>query len=249
MPAPATIPNIYVERYDDEPVDGEGIVEFRLLYSGKLQGASKQDTRATHKHDIRRKLHPQLRRLWQTNSAIHWMSEIIGVHHILANATRYPGSTEPFTPGGAAAEVASRRRRGAAIDFLGEKWSRNGYQFIPLVTEELCLRCSIEVLLLRPDSPHFIMKSGDLDSKVKTIFDALRMPNSLDEAGGIGPQGDETPFYCLLQDDKLVSEVSVITDELLVLPENRDVNANDAFLVIKVRLKPSAKTQLNSHFE
>jgi hypothetical protein len=53
-----------------------------------------------------------------------------------------------------------------------------------------------------------IMLSGDMDARIKTVFDALRIPANLDEAGGVGPQGDEDPFYCLLQDDKLISEDS-----------------------------------------
>jgi hypothetical protein len=228
---------------------GEDVVEFRLLYSGKLLGASKVNTRGAHKHDIRRKFHPQLRRLWQTSSAIHGMAELIGVNYILSHVDKYPAHAEPFMPAGDAAAAATLRRRQAAVTALGEQWSRNGYQFIPLVTEELCLRCSIEVLFLRPDEPRYVMQSGDLDTKVKTIFDALRMPQSLEEAGGIGPDADETPFYCLLQDDKLVSEISVVTDELLVLPEQRDVDKNDAFLIIKVRLKPTTKNRLNAHFE
>ena len=240
--------NPYIERYSDEPIEGSDVVEFRLLYSGVLRGASKGNTRATHKHEIRRALHPQLRRLWQTNSAIHRMSEIIGVKYILSNPDKYNAGVEAKSSE-ATFEEATRRRREAGIACLGEQWHRNGYHFIPLITEELCLRCSIEILFLRPDEPRYVMKSGDLDAKVKTVFDALRMPNSLEEAGGTGPQDDENPFYCLLEDDKLVSELSVITDELLVLPEHREVNQNDAFLVIKVRLKPAKKTQLNDHFE
>jgi 1,2-phenylacetyl-CoA epoxidase catalytic subunit len=42
----------------------EGMI-FRLTYEGILLGASRQDTRARHKHEIRRKFHPQLRQLWQ----------------------------------------------------------------------------------------------------------------------------------------------------------------------------------------
>ena len=41
-----------------------------------------------------------------------------------------------------------------------------------------------------------------------------------------------------LEDDKLISQVSIATDQLLVLPKERSTNANDAFLVIQVHLKP-----------
>ena len=37
-------------------------MEFRLIYEGPLRG---QGAKSTHKWEIRRSLHPQLRRLWQ----------------------------------------------------------------------------------------------------------------------------------------------------------------------------------------
>lgn len=121
-------------------------------------------------------------------------------------------------------------------------WGLNGYQFVPLVTEKLFLRCKIDILFLRPDEPHYVMQSGDLDAKLKTIFDALRLPHSLEEAGGIGPQEDETPFFCLLEDDKLISEVSINADRLLVLPTERETDPNDAFLMIHVQLNARPET-------
>jgi len=63
------------------------------------------------------------------------------------------------------------------------------------------------------------------------------MPDNLKEAGDTGPSENEDPFFCLLQDDKLISDVSVTTDELLLLPKERNVNANDSFLVIHINLQ------------
>jgi hypothetical protein len=123
-------------------------------------------------------------------------------------------------------------------DALIKNWARCGYNFWPLVTEEFGLRCALDILFLRPEEPGMLLLSGDLDGRIKTVFDALRMPNNLAEAGGIGPQTDETPFFCLLQDDKMISEVKIATDQLLLLPRERDVQANDALLVIHVRLWP-----------
>src|ERR1700722_18175065 len=45
---------------------GEHSVQFRLTYEGILKGASRTDTRAMHKHSIRRAFHPQLHELWTT---------------------------------------------------------------------------------------------------------------------------------------------------------------------------------------
>src|SRR5205807_5039259 len=125
---------------------------------------------------------------------------------------------------------------------------RCGYKFIPLVTEDLCLRCSIDILFLRPEEPILLMKGGDLDARIKTVFDALRIPSNLQEAGGIGPQEDEEPFFCLLEDDKLISEIRVVTDQLLVLPKEREMNQNDVFLVIHVKLVPIKTSAENYAF-
>lgn len=232
-----------VQTYFDEPIEGEDVVEFRLLYSGRLLGSSDVKTRANIKHEIRRQFHPQLKRLWSINPAIRHMTDVLGVAYIAGDPQRWKPPAQPTT-----IEMMSQLRLEACLHYLAEQWQRNGYNFIPLVTEVLCLRCSIEVLLLRPDEPKYVMQSGDLDAKVKTVFDALRMPKTLAEAGGTGPQTDETPFYCLLEDDKLVSEVRVTTDELLMLPKQTSVNPHDAFLVVKVKLKPIQTTQLNSGF-
>ena len=82
------------------------------------------------------------------------------------------------------------------------------------------------------------MASGDIDNRLKTIFDALRMPASKDELGGYEtPEEGETPFYCLLTDDKLISRVSVETDTLLQ-PTSLEAGDNDARLVILIKLRP-----------
>lgn len=109
------------------------------------------------------------------------------------------------------------------------------------MTEKLHLRCQIDILFLRPEGPQYIMQGGDLDARVKTIFDALRVPSDLSETGGVGPQDDEVPFFCLLSDDKLVTGVSVTCDELLLLPKERGVTPNDAFLMIHVQMKPAQR--------
>jgi hypothetical protein len=201
-------------------------VDFRLLYSGRVLGANKNNTRADVKHALRREFHPQLRQLWASNRNLDEYAR----HHCGPYFSKQPpGSHEGLT---------NEQFRQIGIQCISERWERNGFRFVPLVTRELSLRCSIDILFLRPEEPTYVMKSGDLDARVKTIFDALRMPDNPAETGGMGPQDDETPFFVLLEDDKLISQVSIATDQLLVLPKERSTNANDAFLVIQVRLKP-----------
>lgn len=197
---------------DYRPEDDD--MEFRLTYEGVLMGASKKNTRAKHKHEIRRVLHAQLRRFWRT-------------HPYLKDARRSdPVKGRLGNPG-----IYLR-------DHLAQMHDKHGYNFVPLVTEELSLVCALDILFLRPSMPGQLMKSGDIDARMKTIFDALRMPSNRDELGGYdSPSEDEKPFYCLLEDDKLVSHVSVTTD-LLLEPTADDAGDHDARITIAVRLRP-----------
>lgn len=203
-------------------------MEFRLLYSGRLLGASRDDSRAGIKHDLRRQFHPQLRRLWQTNHGLIQLSRYLPYVDFGEWAAKHPDVDLRNL------SIAERSQIG--IEAISRKWQRGDFYLVPLVTSELALRCRIEILFLRPEERRYVMKSGDLDSRLKTVFDALRIPANLSETGGIGPQEDETPFFCLLEDDKLISEVSVNADQLLCLPKERGIDPNDSFLVVHVRL-------------
>jgi hypothetical protein len=226
----------YLEIGTGDSIESENLVEFRLLYSGLLLGASRNNTRAQEKHALRRAFHPQLRRLWDTNSNLEQLARAWAPSYI----QKHFGSNPPPPP--------PKDHKRIGIKAISEQWERFGYNFVPLVTEHFTLRCRLEILFLRPQEPHHIMQGGDLDGRLKTIFDALRLPDSLAEAGGIGPQDDETPFFCLLQDDKLISEVSVTTDQLLVLPQQREAKPNDSFLVIRVQINHTHPGSFDQYF-
>jgi hypothetical protein len=61
----------------------------------------------------------------------------------------------------------------------------------------------------------------DVDNRLTTIFDALRMPKGPQELGAgtqqgkVSPASNENPFFVLLEDDRLITHVSVTTDMLL----------------------------------
>ena len=58
------------------------------------------------------------------------------------------------------------------------------------------------------------------------------------ELGGQNPQDGENPFFCLLQDDKLINHLSVETD-MLLKPTGTISNDNDTRLVITVHIRPA----------
>jgi hypothetical protein len=184
-------------------------VKFRLTYAGKLLGATQSDPRAAHKHQIRRAFHPQIRRFWEND---HYLSNFLPIDRRL---------------------VQEPRR------WLGDEFAMFGYHFFPLIREDECLLCSLHILFLRPDRPGAILKSGDIDNRLATLFDALRLPKDASQLKGDQTPGiNEEPFFCLLQDDGLITNVAVETDTLLE-PIGDKMNANDVRLIITVEINRS----------
>ncbi|WP_084183033.1 hypothetical protein [Nevskia soli] len=91
------------------------------------------------------------------------------------------------------------------------------FTFVPLVTAEINAVAELRLTLLRPEPPgQLITQGGDIDNRLKTLFDALTMPRLLNALPiGITPTQDQIPFFCLLEDDNLVTSVSVNTQQLL----------------------------------
>src|SRR5882757_1456685 len=160
-------------------------VEFRLTYEGSLYASGNNSPHSDNKHHIRKILHVQLKQLWEITP------------HLKQLVTKFNANL------------------GSAVDILPDKFPVGKYRFLPLVTEELSLWCGLDILFLRPDPSGQIIKSGDIDGRVKTIFDAMRIP-TLQELGGHTPGIGEDPFFCLLEDDCLISRVAVETDMLLM---------------------------------
>lgn len=93
----------------------------------------------------------------------------------------------------------------------------NGFDFAPLVNEKLHLIAELSITMLRPEPPgSIITQAGDIDNRLKTLFDALKMPKEPTALPRDAVPGEgETPFFCLLEDDNLITRVSVSTDRLL----------------------------------
>lgn len=191
-------------------------MRFRLTYEGELKGTGNRSDPA-HVHRIRRVFHAQLRQFWEVHPYLK-----------VANAVK---------------ETRVHPRRFTEIDpslrnYLANQHQHNGYNFVPLITEELSLSCGLDILFMRPSMPGAILNAGDVDGRIKTIFDALKMPIRKENLGGYDlPLPGEHPFYVLLEEDELVSHVSVTTDVLLQ-PTKMRAGRNDARLVIAVSIKP-----------
>ena len=213
--------------YEDE--EGGDALEFRLTYEGPLRASNEGKeqkperavTMAKHKHDIRREFHPQLRALW-------------GSHPFLQSLQK-PKS-------GSGGENGP-----SFLEELAANYPLGGFRFAPLVFVSAELLCELDILFLRPGAPGTLISSGDIDNRLKTLFDALRRPDGIAELGGAQPQPGDDPFFVLLQDDKLITRISVETDRLLQ-PVRDPANDLDVRLVITVRLRPIHGTWLNLGF-
>lgn len=107
-----------------------------------------------------------------------------------------------------------------------------GFKFAPLITEKFQLIAELNISLLRPEAPgSIIAKGGDIDNRIKTLFDALKVP-SIDELPEKEPK-DETPLFCLTEDDNLFTSISINTDRLLK-PVKND---SEVVLLIHVKVK------------
>ena len=111
------------------------------------------------------------------------------------------------------------------------------YNFVPLVRSSLWLVCALDVSLLRPEAPGAIItQGGDIDNRLKTLFDSLRYPRNVGELPkGSTPGVDERPFFVCWEDDNLITAVSVRTDRLL-LP---DAGPGDVHLHLRVTTRPT----------
>jgi hypothetical protein len=142
---------------------------------------------------------------------------------------------------GALKSLAEPKRGASTLTTIADNFARNGFRFAPLIRREDCMFCELEVLLLRPGGQGSIYSEGDIDGKLKTLFDALRMPFDAQELANNPPAEGEDPFHCLLENDDLISKVTLEADSLLQLIPGCEV-ANSARVVIRVRTKPQFVT-------
>lgn len=204
-------------------------MEFRLLYTGELP----PDGDAATKQRIRSYLHPQLKKLWSLHPSLLEYAKMQG---LVANSSslKQTGNKDELTLLG--------------MKHLAANHEEYGFNFLPLVEKDYCLACSLDILFLRKGGQGHIVTNGDLDARIKTLFDALQKPQQKNECGGALPTEEENPFFTLLQNDKLVSELKITTDQLLDY-SGRFLPNSSAHLVIGVKLTPTRRTNTNWVFQ
>ena len=171
-------------------------MRFRLVYEGPLPSGSRASPRKKEKHEIRKKLHPQLRELWRTHPQC----------------------------------------RGVEPENVANEYQAYGFRWVPLVRKDAGMDCALDILFLRRDIPGGVVeKGGDIDNRIKVFLDALRMAENKSDVDGLSPTEDENPFYCLMQDDYLITELNITTDQFLK-PCDSNSDQHHVLLVVNVRV-------------
>lgn len=201
-------------------------MEFRLTYEGKLLSTRGQITQAhatnggvetkwEHKHCIRKQFHRQLKVLWETHPTLTgWSKEEAEF-----------GDDSPL--------------RKTKLQYRSPN-----FNWLPLVTPGLRLNCHLDVLYLRNGARGDVLSSSDIDNRMKTLIDALKIPGAGEIDVNEKADVAQDPFYVLMSSDSLVTKLSVEAD-MLLSPTDPKLQDADSRVVITVRIWPYTGTWQN----
>jgi hypothetical protein len=232
-------------------------MKFTLTYEGELR--SNDDKR--RKWGIRKQFHPQLQELWRVSPIL----QSVNRNRIMTTsdaaslaANKGPAMpqfrTEERAQGWSVRNVAAAygyNLEDPAITFKPENYphidlcanvEREGRLFLPLVRNSLALKCGLKIIFLRKEEPGKVYQGGDLDNRLKTLLDALAVPI----VGQVIPDNStDYPIYCLLEDDGLITSLSVETHRLLSRPA---ASKHDVQLLIEVDVRVTQARLFNQLF-
>lgn len=192
---------------------------FTLVYRGPLHSNGS----ARERQAIRETIHPQLRKFCQKSGVFQ-----DALRDDLKRGELIRGEVDIPRP----------------LEIPFYRWHIGDLQWTPIVSYVHDLMCELEIEWFRRETPGSIIGDGDLDNRLKTLLDGLRMPRSKPEQADASSEGD--PFrLCLLDDDKRVRAFSVRTYELLE-DERPDEKRSGVELFIHVTIVPlSPNTYMN----
>jgi len=215
---------------------GLPVMKFTLTHDGQLPSTGNGSRKVQKKWDVKKHFDPQLRELWDTHPALREMRF----------RPYWPKSGGMFIEGHHSTTSDNRevpKKSDEDIDLL-EINECGGRKFFPLVRSSLLLTCGLKILFLRKETPGKVYQGGDIDNRIKTLLDALCAPR---DPGNV-VRSDDTisdPIYCLLEDDSLISSLSIDTQTLLT-GQNSDVS--EVRLVIEVDIRATQSRVYNSLF-
>jgi hypothetical protein len=186
------------------------------MYKGRLpaQSSGGGGSRLREKHLIRKEFHKQLRELWKQHPDLRFQAEQNFIVTMTPNNLVSP-------PGANIRQIfpteSGQPNAKTWVEHIADNHQRCGGRFVPLISEDGGFTCSLDILFLRRDNPgNLIASGGDIDNRLKVLLDGLKMPSVIADLGGLPLISDEDPFFCLLEDDSLITGITVTTDRLLV---------------------------------
>lgn len=178
------------------------VMRFTLVYDGPLP-SGQNDARLSEKQYIRREFHKQLRDLWLTK----------------------PPLSRQFEQWEKLDRQQQRLVLGTKGSFV-QCYEIGQFRFVPLLNKLHRLLCEVDILFLRAEDPGKLFTTnfaGDLDNRLKVLFDALRMPEGTYQLPPKDiPGADENPFFCLLEHDSMISTVRLESERLYGTSKTRD---------------------------
>jgi len=169
----------------------------------------------------------KLPHIWKIRNAIHPQIEQVFKTH--------PAFTSTNT-----------NRSRAAWGILNQPISVGAAQFYAIARSKLHLKCELDVdILVNHDLASIVNNAGDLDNRIKTLLDALRVPAAPQEIQGHMPT-NIVDYCCLLENDILISALRIETFRNTAAPLT--AGADHVRLNIKVRLEPLFDAFVNEPF-
>ena len=123
-----------------------------------------------------------------------------------------------------------------------------GIDWNPIITPNLKLLAELDIQMLHSEIVG--VSRRDIDNRIKTLFDGLRCPQNEHEIGDNTPR-DAGPIYTLLDDDHLITKISVNTSHLLdtnLFSSKIPKTPDSVFIMIDVNVRVAEGTLENLPF-
>lgn len=111
-------------------------------------------------------------------------------------------------------------------------------KFVPVIGAYTALFAELDILLLSASLPGGLLRGGDIDNRLKTLLDALSMPQQSQQIPTTADTEVDNTVFCLLEDDRLVTRLTIHNDRLLT----EEMGSFRSVAVINVRTTPARVT-------
>ena len=218
---------------DATEIVGESALKFTLVYHGALPACTQSDPRTKDKQQLREYFEPQLALLWEAEPVLQ---RVLSKKNALYAYTMKGGKIQ-------SPDNHSEMHEMVWLPDMHRANERTTF-YIPLVTRRNGLGCRLDIKFLRPGHPGGVINGGDLDNRLKTLLDGLRMPHCRSEVKGATERVNQN-FFCLMEDDQLVTDISIATEQLL-MPQSK--TKGEVMLTIGVAIHVVRPSEMNRDY-